>query len=110
MNNLQVINQQEILGKDFKIYGTLENPLFLAKDVAEIIENKNVSQMLNVVDEDEKAIYNVYTLGGNQDAWFLTEDKTHNAYGIMHINIWHSTITMFKNPIRTQIQILKSKV
>ena len=56
MNNLQVINQQEILGKDFKIYGTLENPLFLAKDVAEIIENKNVSQMLNVVDEDEKAI------------------------------------------------------
>lgn len=63
MNNLQVINQQEILGRDFKIYGTLENPLFLAKDVAEIIENKNVSQMLNVVDEDEKAIYNVYTLG-----------------------------------------------
>ena len=73
MNNLQVINQQEILGKDFKIYGTLESPLFLAKDVAEVIENKNVSQMLNVVDEDEKAIYNVYTLGGNQDAWFLTE-------------------------------------
>ena len=73
MNNLQVINQQEILGRDFKIYGTLEIPLFLAKDVAEIIENKNVSQMLNVVDEDEKAIYNVYTLGGNQDTWFLTE-------------------------------------
>lgn len=63
MNNLQVINQQEILGRDFKIYGTLENPLFLAKDVAEVIENKNVSQMLNVVDEDEKGIYNVYTLG-----------------------------------------------
>ena len=79
MNNLQVINQQEILGRDFKIYGTLENPLFLAKDVAEIIENKNVSQMLNVVDEDEKAIYNVYTLGGNQDAWFLTE------YGLYEI-------------------------
>jgi prophage antirepressor-like protein len=73
MNNLQVINQQEILGRDFKIYGTVENPLFLAKDVAEVIENKNVSQMLNVVDEDEKAIYNVYTLGGSQDAWFLTE-------------------------------------
>lgn len=60
MNNLQVINQQEILGRDFKIYGTLENPLFLAKDVAEVIENKNVSQMLNVVDEDEKALYTMY--------------------------------------------------
>ena len=60
MNNLQVINQQEILVKDFKIYGTLESPLFLAKDVAEVIENKNVSQMLNVVDEDEKALYTMY--------------------------------------------------
>ena len=30
--------------------------------------------MLNIVDEDEKGIYNVYTLGGNQDMWFLTED------------------------------------
>ena len=48
--------------------------LFLVKDVAEWIENKNVSQMLNNIDEDEKGIYNVYTLGGNQNLWFLTED------------------------------------
>ena len=74
MNNLQVINQQEILGKDFKIYGTLENPLFLAKDVAEVIENKNVSQMLNVVDEDEKAQYTVYRGDGStHKQWYLTE-------------------------------------
>lgn len=74
MNNLQVINQQEILGKDFKIYGTLENPLFLAKDVAEVIENKNVSQMLNVVDEDEKALYTVYRGDGStHKQWYLTE-------------------------------------
>ena len=74
MNNLQVINQQEILGRDFKIYGTLENPLFLAKDVAEVIENKNVSQMLNVVDEDEKALYTVYREDGStHKQWYLTE-------------------------------------
>lgn len=30
-NELQIINQQEILGKDFKVYGDAENPLFLAK-------------------------------------------------------------------------------
>lgn len=59
---------------DFKMYGTFDEPLFLAKDVAEWIENSNVSQMLNVVDDDEKGLYNVYTLGGNQNVWFLTED------------------------------------
>lgn len=73
-NNLTVIYNQEVLGKEFNIYGSYEEPLFLAKDVAEWIENKNVSQMLNVVDDDEKVIYNVYTLGGVQKAWFLTED------------------------------------
>lgn len=46
----------------------------MAKDVAEWIDNKNVSQMLNAVDEEEKGIYNIYTLGGNQNSWFLTED------------------------------------
>lgn len=73
-NNLTVIYNQEVLGKEFNIYGSYEEPLFLAKDVANWIENKNVSQMLNVVDDDEKVIYNVYTLGGVQKAWFLTED------------------------------------
>lgn len=61
MKKLQVIYNQEVLGKDFNIYGTVEEPLFLAKDVAEWIEyNKdnrgryNVSQMLETIDSDEK--------------------------------------------------------
>ena len=33
MNELQIIEQREVLGKEFTIYGDLENPLFLAKDV-----------------------------------------------------------------------------
>ena len=71
---IKVIDEREVLGKHFRVYGDIENPLFLAKDVAEWIENKNVSQMLNNIDEEEKGIYNVYTLGGNQNLWFLTED------------------------------------
>ena len=70
-----------VLGKELTMYGTLENPLFLAKDVAEWIEysklqngNPNTSMMLKTVDEDEKGIRIVYTLGGNQEMWFLTED------------------------------------
>ena len=52
----------------------------LAKDVANWIENKNVSQMLNNIDEDEKTkkvtpIYNVYNgQYENQECLFLTED------------------------------------
>ena len=35
--------------------------------------------MLNNIDEDEKGIYNVYTLGGNQNLWFLTEDRLYEV-------------------------------
>lgn len=61
MSNLTVIKEQEVLGKGFTIYGTVGEPLFLAKNVAEMIEyskdskgNYNVSVMLSKVDEDEK--------------------------------------------------------
>lgn len=74
MNELQIIEQHEVLGKDFRIYGDFENPLFLARDVAEWIEHSNSRVMLDAVDETEKAVRIVYTLGGNQEAWFLTED------------------------------------
>ena len=74
MNQLEVINEQVVLEKEFKVYGTFENPLFLAKDVAEWIEHSNPRMMLQKIDEDEKVVNNVYTLGGVQEAWFLTED------------------------------------
>ena len=51
---LTVFDERTILGKEFKMYGDIENPLFLAKDVAEWIEHSNPSKMLNTVDEDEK--------------------------------------------------------
>lgn len=76
---IKVINEQVVLEKEFKVYGDLENPIFLAKDVANWIENKNVSQMLKNIDEDEKGLYNVYTLGGIQNTWFLTEDGLYEA-------------------------------
>ncbi|MED2842629.1 Bro-N domain-containing protein [Bacillus toyonensis] len=49
--------------------------MFLAKDVAEWIEYKGgVSLLMKSIDEDEKGLYNVNTLGGSQKNWFLTED------------------------------------
>ena len=76
MSVLQVIEQREILEKQLTMYGNFENPLFLAKEVAEWIDYdlSSINKMLNSVDEDEKVRNIVPTLGGNQEAWFLTED------------------------------------
>ena len=41
MNNINVIDEREVLGFDFKVYGDADNPLFLAKDVAKWIEHSN---------------------------------------------------------------------
>lgn len=71
-NELVVITTKEILGKEFRIYGTIENPLFLAKDVAEWLDMdiSNASKLVKNVDDDEKIIarYN------NTSATFFTED------------------------------------
>lgn len=92
-NELQLINQQKILGKDFKVYGDTENPLFLAKDVADWIENeiatqsvkqeaatlacavvhnKQTTQMVELIDDDEKLRCLINTSGQNREMWFLT--------------------------------------
>ena len=68
-----VISKSTFLGKEIDVYGTAENPLFKAKDVAEWIEHSDVSTMMRSVDEDEKVTNNVCTLGGVQSMWFLTE-------------------------------------
>lgn len=57
MEKLQIIEQREVLGKEFKIYGDFENPLFKANDVAQWIEHSNVSKMLESIDNIEKVKY-----------------------------------------------------
>ena len=62
---LQIIDQRELLGHEFKIYGTYEEPLFLAKDVAEWVEYSktsqgyyNVSKMVSTVEKKKKVTTN----------------------------------------------------
>ena len=76
---IKVIDEREVLGKHFRVYGDIENPLFLAKDVAEWIEHSNPRMMLQNIDEDEKVVNNVYTPGGIQEAWFLNEDGVYEV-------------------------------
>lgn len=74
MNNLEVLNEQEVLGKHFRVYGTIDEPLFLAKDVAEWIEHTDLSRMVDLVDEGEKLKRTLYVSGQNREVWLLTED------------------------------------
>ena len=73
-NKLQILDQREVLGKEFKVYGDIDNPLFLAKDVAEWIEHSNASMMLSKVDDEEKELIQIGTLNNAYSAWFLSED------------------------------------
>lgn len=74
MNEIQIIEERKVLGQDFKIYGTFENPLFLAKDVAEWIEHNKPSEMLQNIDNEEKLKAIISHSGQNREMWFLTED------------------------------------
>ncbi len=76
MSELKIFEEREVLGKEFRIYGTPDEPLFLAKDVAEWIEYdvSNSYRLVQSVDESERLHTMCGTLGGNQEAWFLTED------------------------------------
>ena len=73
-NELQVIDERELFGKEFRIYGTAENPLFLAKDVAEMIEERDGYTVSRKVDEEEKLVHTLCVGGQNRQATFLTED------------------------------------
>lgn len=73
---VNVIKEQELLGKNIKVYGTVENPLFLAKDVAEWIsyDMSSINKMLATVDDDEKLLGKIFRSGQLRDSWLLTEE------------------------------------
>jgi possible bacteriophage antirepressor len=76
MRELMLIDERVVFEKNFRVYGDFENPLFLARDVAEWIEydKDKVGQMLNNVDNDEKMNSPIYYSGQVRNMWFLTED------------------------------------
>nr|DAP84535.1 MAG TPA: BRO family protein [Caudoviricetes sp.] len=76
MNELQIIEEREVLGKEVKIYGDFENPLFVAQDVADWLEydKSSINKMLANVDESEKLVGKIFRSGQNRDVTMLTED------------------------------------
>ena len=53
---------------------TIENePWFVAADVCAVLEHSNTSVALSMLDDDEKGLRKVYTLGGEQEMLVISE-------------------------------------
>jgi len=72
---IDILERIIVQGHDLDIYGTKEDPLFLAVDVAKLIDYSvgNTGQMLNSVDGYEKLTLTMQRAGQKRDMWFLTE-------------------------------------
>lgn len=68
---IQLLKQAEILGQRFEVYGTPQEPLFKAQDIALMLSLKNVSDMISRVDDEERSKLN---LGRQGETWMLTEN------------------------------------
>lgn len=79
---IEVLSKQTVMGNEIMVYGTVENPLFMGKDVAEWVDYAktsqgyyNVSKMLETIDEDEKLTVTIRDSEGHaHKQTFLTED------------------------------------
>ncbi|MDO4721440.1 MAG: Bro-N domain-containing protein [Peptostreptococcaceae bacterium] len=71
---LEIIDERVVLDKEFRVFGDFENPLFLAKDVAEWIEHNKPNEMISNVDDDEKLKAIISPSGQKREVWMLTED------------------------------------
>lgn len=78
---VEVIAERDICGKQFRVWGTFDNPLFLAKDVAEWLGYEGgkyaTKNMVRIVNEDEKVKLTAWIPRGKgiqrKATWFLTE-------------------------------------
>lgn len=72
---IDILERIIVQGHDLDIYGSKEEPLFLAVDIAKLIDYSvgNTGWMLNTVDPDEKLTLEILRAGQRRQMWFLTE-------------------------------------
>ena len=75
-----IITKSEVLGKQINVYGDIENPLFLAKDVASWLEHSDVHKRVESVDDDEKTVGTLFLSGQNREVWMLTENGLYEVF------------------------------
>ena len=107
LNEVSVLeNEVTLMGKTFNVYGTVEEPLFRAKDVADWIEHSNVSAMVQSIDEDEKLTINiVYSEQQKHNELFLTENGVYEVLMLSRKPIAKE----FKKEVKKMLHALRTK-
>ena len=59
--------------KKIRVYGTIEQPLFLLKNIAEVFNIESIRSSVIDFDESEKILQDLKSNGGIQKHAFLTE-------------------------------------
>lgn len=103
MDEIKILHKSTFLGKEIDVWGTFENPLFRASDVADWLHNSNVSNMVKKVDEDEVTKLN---LGSRQgETLFLTEN---GLYEILMMSR-KKEAKQFKKGVKTILHEIRTK-
>lgn len=72
MDIIQIFTNNN-LSQSIDIQGTIDEPLFRASQIADLLDIACIHTSLRNFDSDEKAIRSMHTLGGPQQIMFLTE-------------------------------------
>lgn len=76
MNNLQVFSYE---GKEVRTIAKSGEPWWVLKDVCEVLELSNSRMVAERLDEDEKGVSIVDTLGGKQELTVISESGLYNV-------------------------------
>ena len=74
---VKVIYTKDMMDYEINVYGTEEEPLFLAKDIVKWLgysSTYNPTDLLRLCQDDEKLKRNVTISGQNRSQWLVTED------------------------------------
>lgn len=76
MNELKLFNFND---SEVRVLKINDQPWFVAKDIAEILGYENSRTMTRRLDDDEKGVQNLHTLGGIQELTVINESGLYNA-------------------------------
>lgn len=76
---LEVVAETKILDKNIKMYGSIEEPYFVARDVADWLGERDGYTVGRKVDNEDKDTQLLCTLGGIQKVTVFTEDGLYDA-------------------------------
>ena len=104
-NNIPVLSKNTLFEKELVVYGNMQSPLFMAKDVAKWIEHSDVSMMLKTVDEDEKLTQVMFVSGQKREVWMLTENGLYEILMLSRKPIAKE----FKKAVKTILNEIRTK-